>query len=81
LLKPGFKLGYKELILYLCHMDTTKIVEFKKELKALLEKYNAVIGCDIDGDTHGLIEKMVVEIDRKDHTLVNGCYLDAHDLK
>jgi len=58
-----------------------KIQAFKTELKALLEKYNATIGCDIDGDTHGLITTMVVEIDRKDYVLSEGnSYLDKGDL-
>lgn len=55
--------------------------EFRAELKALLDKYNATLGCDIDGDTHGLITTMVVEIDKKDHVLCNGSYVDAYDLK
>jgi hypothetical protein len=60
---------------------TTKIEEFKSELKALLEKYNAYLYCDIDGDTHGLINTMKVEIDKKDFVLCNGSDIDASDLK
>lgn len=59
-----------------------KIEAFKIELKALLEKYNATIGCDIDGDTHGLLTTMVVEIDRKDYVLNSGeSYMESRDIK
>lgn len=57
------------------------IESFKTELKALLDKYNATIGCDIDGDTHCLSTTMVVEIDRKDYVLCNGSYIDKSDIK
>ena len=53
---------------------------FKAELKTLLEKHNAYIYCDIDGDTHCLITTMMVEIDKKDYRLHNGSDIDAHDL-
>ena len=36
------------------------IDNFKTELKALLEKYNASISCNVDGDTHGLLYNMTV---------------------
>ncbi len=58
-----------------------KAEEFKKEFKALLLKYNAYLYCDIDGDTHGLITKMIVEVDKKDYLLTNTCDIDANDLK
>lgn len=59
-----------------------KIQAFKIELKALLEKYNATIGCDIEGDTHCLTTTMVVEIDRKDYVLSGGqSYIDKGDIK
>jgi hypothetical protein len=58
-----------------------KLNAFKAELKALLEKYNASIGCNIDGDTHGLMTTMVVEIDRKDYVLSSGSYFDKSDIK
>ncbi len=32
--------------------NMTKIEEFKKELRALLIKYNASIDVDVQGDTH-----------------------------
>lgn len=58
-----------------------KIDAFKTELRDLLDKYGASIGCDIDGDTHGLITKMVVEIDKKDYVLSNNPFVDKFDLK
>lgn len=61
--------------------ETSKLDLFKIELKALLEKYNASIFCDIEGDTHGLINTMKVEIDNKDYELAYGTYLDEHELK
>lgn len=60
--------------------NNQKIVDFKKELKKLFEKYNAYIWCDIEGDTHGLSYKMVVEIDRKDYTLTERSDIDENDL-
>ena len=53
---------------------------FKKELKTLLEKYNASIWCDIEGDTHGLSETMMVDIDGNDHRLSGGNDIDKSDL-
>jgi len=35
-------------------VDETKVDQFKKELKALLEKYDAEIYSIIEGDTHGI---------------------------
>lgn len=35
---------------------------FKYELKALLNKYSANIGCNIDGDCHGLSFSMYFDI-------------------
>lgn len=54
---------------------------FKTELKALLDKYGATIGCNIDGDTHGLITKMIVEINNKDYVLSNSNFVDKFDIK
>ena len=60
-------------------MANQKLEDFKKELKVLLEKYDATIGCDIfEGDSYG---KMIVEIDKKDYDLCYGNYLDKSDLK
>jgi hypothetical protein len=58
-----------------------KIDEFKTELKALLDKYNATIACDIDGDTHCIITTMEVEIDKKDYVLCNGFEVSKYDIK
>jgi hypothetical protein len=59
-----------------------KINEFTTELKALLKKYNATIGCEIDVDTHGLICTMFVDFDNtKSQKLGNGWYIDQSELK
>jgi len=59
--------------------------EFKKELHALLKKYNATMGCDIDGDTHGLLYTMSVSFGSqdkwKDYELCKGNTIDANDIK
>lgn len=61
-------------------MDTQKIDAFKRDLKYLLDKYNAYIYCDLEGDTHGLSTKMMVEIDKKDYLLTYSSDLDKGDL-
>ncbi len=43
-----------------------KIDNFIKELRGLLERYNASIECEVHGDTHGLSYKMVVSFCRED---------------
>jgi len=43
-----------------------KLNDFKKELKELLGKYNAEIYVDLDGDTHGLYDALVIDIDNKE---------------
>lgn len=43
-----------------------KLQEFNKDLKALLEKYNAYLWIDLDGDTHGVSAHIVVDIDNKE---------------
>jgi len=43
-----------------------KIDNFKKELKALLEKYNAEIYAQMDGDTHGVSCEIVIDVDNKE---------------
>jgi hypothetical protein len=62
-----------------------KIDNFKTELKALLEKYNASISCSVDGDTHGLSYEMVVDFGSadkwKEHKLTNGNEIDWHNVK
>ena len=61
-----------------------KIDNFKSELKALLEKYRATISCDVDGDTHGLSYKMIVDFggaDKwKEYTLSESGGVDWSDL-
>lgn len=44
----------------------TKIEAFKSELKVLLEKYNATIGFDHEGDGHAITDDgMEIKIDGK----------------
>ena len=63
-------------------MDSAqKLENFKQDLKLLLEKYDAVISCDIEGDTQGVSFEMMVELDKKDHRLTYGCYIEPGDLK
>jgi hypothetical protein len=47
-------------------MDNNKIDNFKKEFKALLEKYNAEIYVELDGDTHCLSDALIIDIDNKE---------------
>lgn len=59
--------------------------EFKKELKALLGKYNACIYFSVSGDsdTYALYdEKLIVEFNQNNNkiTLVDGWALDKTDL-
>lgn len=59
--------------------------KFKKELKALLEKYDAMISFYASGDSgaYGLYDAiLIVEFkrDNKDITLANGWSLDKTDL-
>lgn len=58
-----------------------KLEAFKTELKALLDKYNATIACDVEGDTHGVSMTIVVELDKKDYKLAYGCSVDQSDIK
>jgi len=62
-----------------------KIDEFKAELTTLLNKYGASIGCNVEGDTHGLIYEMVVHFgssDRwKEYKLCDGNEIDWDDIK
>lgn len=64
-------------------MDTDKkIIVFKKELKALLEKYNADISSEIEGDTHGIdYEALVIEVDGKEVMRVRDNCISHHDIK
>ena len=53
---------------------------FIRDLKELLNKYNATIICDIYGDSHGP-HKMFVDIDGKDYPLCDGQCIYVSDLK
>jgi hypothetical protein len=49
--------------------------EFLKELKTLLEKYNAEISVEIDGDTHGVTDKIVIEVGKEEMYFENpSCF-------
>ena len=62
--------------------ETLDIGAFRTELAALLAKYNAVLGVDISGDTHGISTNFSVELDHKDHLLNRfSSYLSASDLR
>lgn len=54
--------------------------EFKKELKALLEKYQADIYVDLDGDTHGVSCSIVFDIKNKEIMRSNND-ISANDIK
>jgi hypothetical protein len=43
-----------------------KIDDFKIELKALLEKYNASIWIDLNRDIHGVSADIIVHLDNKE---------------
>jgi hypothetical protein len=43
-----------------------KVNDFKKDLKALLEKYNAEIYVLMDGDTHGCSAEVCIDVDNKE---------------
>lgn len=61
-----------------------KIDQFKSELKELLKKYGATIGCNVEGDTHGLSYEMVVDFGQSDnwknHHLCDSGEVDWYDL-
>jgi hypothetical protein len=65
-------------------MANEKLEAFTAELKELLEKYNATIDCNIDGDTHGLICEMRVALLENgrwdDYFLSVGASVDWNDL-
>lgn len=55
---------------------------FKKELAALLEKYNAWIYVELDGDTHCVGETLIIEMnDKVILSIKNQGYLESDDLK
>jgi hypothetical protein len=55
--------------------------EFLSELRALLEKYNADIFCEMDGDTHGVSQEMVFFINNKEVHRLHGSEIDKFELK
>lgn len=62
-------------------------MSFKKELKELLEKYNATIGfeCADCSDLHGVYEERIVMTvsdgqEKKKRYCVDGYYIDKHNL-
>ena len=61
-----------------------KIDNFKSELRKLLKRYNASIECEVDGDTHGLSYKMVVNFYQedkwKDYKLSDSNSIDWNDM-
>lgn len=63
----------------------SKAADFKRELRALLEKYGASIGVGYAdcSDTHGMYdEHMTVDFDdRTSVTVCHGWGIDASDLK
>lgn len=57
--------------------------QFKKELKELLKKYNAVIrfSCSDSSDTHGLYEeKIIARVNNEEITLADGWGVNSRDL-
>ena len=56
--------------------------EFKKELKALLKKYNVDIYVMLDGDTHGVTDSIVIDMDNKEiMRFENPAEISQYDLK
>lgn len=55
--------------------------EFKKELKALLEKYNAEIYVLLDGDTIGVSSELCIDINNKEIMKVSDDCISHHDIK
>lgn len=56
--------------------------QFKKELRELLEKYDALVGVNLEGDTHGLYCALFIEI-RGEGKIVfdNPPFIEKGDLK
>jgi len=60
----------------------SKLTEFKKEFKTLLEKYNVDISVELDGDTHCLDDALVIEIDDNEvMRFDNPSSISHHDIK
>lgn len=63
-------------------MDNEKLDEFKKELGALLQKYNADIYSIITGDTHGIdYEALVIDFDNKEVMRFEDSEISQHSFK
>ena len=62
-----------------------KIDNFKSELIALLKKYNATIGCNVYGDTHGLTYEMTAYFQQgnkwEECILNDGAEISYNDIK
>lgn len=59
-----------------------KLSEFKKEFKALLEKYNADIYSIIEGDTHGIdVDALAIDIDDKEVMRFEQGSVSHYDIK
>ncbi len=62
--------------------ENTTVDNFKKELKDLLEKYNAEIYVELDGDTHGVSDALIVDIDNKEvMRFENPSEISQYDIK
>ena len=58
------------------------VSKFCKELKILLKKYNATLGVDINGDTHGIDTNFIVQDSNGKDYILNHytAYIDHSDL-
>lgn len=63
--------------------NTTDIQGFKKELKALLEKYSASICFEVGdaSDTHGLYDEAMVIVFKDTELRFDGWSIEKNDLK
>jgi len=56
--------------------------DFLKEFKTLLEKYNAEISVEMDGDTHGVTDKLVIEVGKEEMYFENpSCFSSRTKIK
>lgn len=67
-------------------MTNDNIIQFKNELRQLLEKYNASIlfTCSESSDTHGLYNDHIVIVDNKSKEYIveaDGWFLNPSDLQ
>ncbi len=64
------------------HLADIAVVKFKEELRDLLDKYNACLFVELDGDTHGLSTNFMVELEGEDRMICEGSSgIDYSDLK